>query len=168
MACDMKKKIFLQFVKFLIVGVSNTFISEGVYAILVYWKIHYLIAYFIGFSLSVLNAYYWSSRYVFQEQAGGEKRIWWKVLLKTYVAYLWGYLVSSALLVFWIDIVEISRFLKPLGDRLTKAGYERLDAEFLGNLLAAALNLIITIPMNFLINKYWAYRQRSHPAQKSG
>ncbi len=152
----MKKNIW-QIVKFALVGVSNTAVSEGVYAILIFWKVHYLPASFIGFSLSVLNAYYWSSRYVFRE--GAESRVWWKVLLKTYAAYLWGYLASAALLVFWIEVVKLGRWMEPVGNWFVGRGYERLDARFLGNLLAAVLNLLITVPMNYLLNKYWAYRQ---------
>ena len=155
----MEKSIW-QIIKFALVGVSNTIVSEAVYAVLIFFKVHYLPASFIGFSLSVLNAYYWSSRYVFKEQEDAEKRVWWKVLFKTYVAYLWGYLVSVALLVFWIDFLHISRWMEPLGNWFVNAGYERLDAQFLGNLLAAVLNLMITIPMNFLLNKYWAYKQK--------
>lgn len=153
-------KTICQIIKFALVGVSNTIVSEVVYAVLVFFKVHYLPASFIGFSLSVLNAYYWSNKYVFKEQEDAEKRVWWKVLSKTYVAYLWGYLVSAVLLVFWIDLVHVSRWMEPLGDRFADAGYGRIDAQFLGNLLAAVLNLMITIPMNFLLNKYWAYKQK--------
>lgn len=149
-----------QIFKFILVGVSNTVVSEVVYTILIYFRVHYLLASFIGFSLSVLNAYYWSNKYVFIEQEDASKRIWWKVLLRTYAAYLWGYLVSAVLLVVWIDFIHVSRWMEPLGNRFVHAGYERFDAQFLGNLLAAVLNLIITVPMNFLINKYWAYRQK--------
>lgn len=149
-----------QIIKFTLVGVSNTIVSEVIYAILIYFKMHYLLASFIGFSLSVINAYYWNNKYVFIEQEDAPKRIWWKVLLRTYAAYLWGYLVSAALLVVWIDFIRISRWMEPLGNRFVNAGYDRLDAQFLGNLLAAVLNLIITVPMNFFINKYWAYRQK--------
>lgn len=157
---NMKENNIWQIIKFGLVGVSNTIVSETIYAILVFLKMHYLPASFIGFSLSVLNAYYWSNKYVFKEQVNAQKRIWWKVLLKTYVAYVWGYLISAALLVFWIDIVHVSRWMEPWGTRFVKAGYERFDSQFLGNLLAAVLNLIITVPMNYLINKYWAYKQR--------
>lgn len=157
---DAMEKSIWQIIKFALVGVSNTIVSEAVYAVLIFFKVHYLPASFIGFSLSVLNAYYWSSRYVFKEQEDAEKRVWWKVLLKTYVAYLWGYLMSAALLVFWIDFIHISYWMVPLGNRFVNAGYESLDARFLGNLLAAVLNLLITAPMNFLLNKYWAYRQK--------
>lgn len=155
-----RKKNLWQFIKFSLVGVSNTLISECVYAVLVFFKVHYLPASFWGFVLSVLNAYYWSSRYVFRESGDGEKRVWWKVLAKTYVAYFWGYLVNAALLVFWIELVQIAAAVQPLAHWCAERGYASLDALFWGNLLAAALNLVITVPMNFFVNKYWAYRQK--------
>lgn len=155
-----KKKSFLQFLKFALVGVSNTLISEGVYMVLIFFKLHYLPASFIGFTLSTLNAYYWSSRYVFREDADGERRVWWRVLAKTYVAYLWGYLVNAALLVLWIDLLHIGRLTEPLAKWCLAESFPSLDAVFWGNLLAAGINLMITVPMNFVINKYWAYRQK--------
>lgn len=147
-----------QFIKFGIVGVSNTLISEGTYCVLVFLRVPYLLAYFLGFVISVLNAYYWSNKYVFKEEEGAEKRVWWKVLLKTYVAYFWGFLVGAALLVFWIDIMQISKYLGGLADIFAGLGYATLDAELLGEILAAGLNLLITVPMNYLINKFWAYK----------
>lgn len=155
-----KKKSFWQFIKFSLVGVSNTLISEGVYAVLIFFKLHYLPASFIGFSLSTVNAYYWNNKYVFRKREEDEKRVWWRVFLKTYAAYFWGYLVNAALLVLWIDILAIGRLLAPLGSWCLEKGFASLDAVFWGNLLAAALNLIITVPMNFVVNKYWAYRDK--------
>ncbi len=146
-----------QFIKFGIVGVFNTLISEVIYCVLVFFDIPYLIAYFLGFVISVLNAYYWSNKYVFKEE-GEEKRTWWKVLLKTYIAYFWGFLVSAVLLVFWIDIVQIARYLGWLADMFAQMGYPKFDAFLLGEMLAAGINLLITVPMNYLINKYWAYK----------
>lgn len=150
----------LQFIKFALVGVSNTLISEGIYAVLVFFKMHYIPASFIGFSLSVINAYYWNHKYVFKENAEDEKRVWWKVFCKTYVAYFWGYLANAALLVFWIDLLKIGRFFAPLAEWFAERGMERLDGQFCGNLAAAGLNLLLTVPMNYIINKYWAYRQK--------
>ena len=154
------KENILQFIKFALVGVSNTLISEGVYAILIFFRMHYIPASFIGFSLSVINAYYWNNKYVFKENAEGEKRVWWKVFCKTYIAYFWGYLATAALLVFWIDLLKIGRFFTPLANWFAEKGLERLDEQFCGNLAAAGLNLLITVPMNYIINKYWAYRQK--------
>jgi len=34
-----------------------------------------------------------------------------------------------------------------------------LDDKLLAEILAAGINLIITIPLNFVINKFWAYRK---------
>ena len=149
-----------QFIKFGLVGVSNTLISELIYVIIVMLKGNYLFASFMGFIISVLNAYYWSNKYVFKEKADGERRVWWKVLLKTYVAYFWGFLVNLCLLVLWIDILHIADYMGPVMEVLTRFGVKMMDAEVLGNLLAEGVNLILIIPMNFLINKYWAYRQK--------
>ncbi len=155
-----RKENILQFIKFALVGVSNTLISEGIYAILIFFRVHYIPASFTGFSLSVINAYYWNQKYVFKENADGKKRVWWKVFCKTYIAYFWGYLVTAALLAFWIDILKIGRFLTPVAKWFADRGLERLDEQFCGNLVAAGLNLLITVPMNYIINKYWAYRQK--------
>lgn len=151
-------KNLLQFIKFGIVGVSNTLISEGIYCILVFFKVPYLPAYFIGFALSVLNAYYWSNKYVFKANPEKEKRVWWKVLLKTYAAYLWGFIVSAVLLVFWIDVIGLSSYMGGLAEMFHRHGFPQIDADFLGKVLAAGINLLITVPMNYFVNKYWAYR----------
>jgi len=147
-----------QFIKFGIVGVSNTLISEGIYCVLVFFKVPYLLAYFIGFSLSVLNAYYWSNKYVFKADPEQGRRVWWKVLLKTYAAYFWGFLVSSVLLVLWIDVIHLPRYLGGLAGVFAEHGFPQFDADFLGEVLAAGINLLITVPMNYFVNKYWAYR----------
>ncbi len=162
------KSTFWQFIKFGIVGASNTLISEAVYFVIVYLGGNYVFAYAMGFILSVLNAYYWSSKYVFKEDENAEKRIWWKVLLKTYAAYFWGFLVSAALLVFWVDIVKLSRFMYPLESVFKNWGFEKVDAKMLGELAASPLNLAVTIPMNFFINKYWAYSQKKNTETQSG
>lgn len=146
-----------QFIKFGLVGVSNTLISEGLYCVLVFFDVHYLIAYFIGFVVSVLNAYYWSNKFVFR-QAETEVRIWWKVLAKTYVAYLGGFILSSLLLILWIDVVQISKYMGTLESISLSRGYTELDASFWGDVIAAGINLLITVPLNFLVNKFWAYK----------
>lgn len=156
----MKKNLW-QLIKFALVGVMNTLCSEIIYAVLIYFRMHYLPASFIGFSLSVLNAYYWSNKYVFKEEEDGEKRVWWKVLIKTYIAYLGGYILSAVLLILWIDIVNISQYMGPIADWFASINMTKFDAKFLGELLAAAINLMITVPLNFVMNKYWAYKQKA-------
>lgn len=164
----MKDKIhsFLQFIKFCIVGLSNTIICEGIYVVLLFFGVHYLAANIIGNLISILNAYYWSNKYVFKAEEG-EQRVWWKVLLKTYATYGFSMVLSAGLLVFWLEIVNLEQFMGPvlalLGNCgmlgfLSKAGIV-LEAKILSEILAAAINLIITIPLNYVINKYWAYRK---------
>ncbi|MBQ7955080.1 MAG: GtrA family protein [Lachnospiraceae bacterium] len=155
----MKSGNLWQFVKFGLVGVSNTLISEGLYVIIVYFGGNYLFASLVGFIVSVLNAYFWNNRYVFKEEGDGEKRVWWKVLLKTYAAYLGGYLVTVGLLVLWVDIVQISRFMGGVADWCRSLGLRRLTAESLGEIVAAGVNLLLTVPLNYVVNKYWAFRK---------
>lgn len=126
-----------QFVKFGVVGVSNTLISYAVYAVLVNLNWHYLLASVAGFVVSVINAYYWSDRYVFKAQEG-EERVWWKVFLKTFISYAGtGLILNNILLVIWVDVAGIHEMLGPV------------------------INLFVTVPLNFLLNKYWAYRDKA-------
>lgn len=156
----MKKGSLWQFIKFSLVGVSNTLISEGLYVLIVYFGGHYILASLVGFVLSTLNAFYWNSRYVFKEEEQGEKRVWWKALIKTYAAYLGGYLLNVVLLVLWVDIIRLSRYMTGLSEICLSFGLERLTAETLGEIVAAGLNLLITVPLNFVLNKYWAFRKK--------
>lgn len=134
---------FLQFVKFGIVGVSNTIISYVLYAgcllifrgIGILTGIDYIVAQVIQFILSVLWSFYWNNKYVF-ELKKGEKRSLWKSLLKTYVSYSFtGLFLSSILLVLWVQILGISEFIAPI------------------------INLLISVPLNFIINKFWAFKK---------
>lgn len=96
--------------KFCLVGASNTIISQIVYFIFIYVGFHYVFASLMGFIISVLNAFYWSNKYVFKAQ-DNEQRVWWKVLIKTYIAYAGGFFLSTFLLFVWVDIIKISRFM---------------------------------------------------------
>lgn len=159
-----KIKSFLQFIKFCIVGLSNTIICEGIYVVLLFFGVHYLAANIIGNLISILNAYYWSNKYVFKAEEG-EQRVWWKVLLKTYATYGFSMVLSAGLLVFWLEIVKLEQFMRPVLSLLDNLGILSglskigivLEAKILSEILAAAINLIITIPLNYVINKYWAF-----------
>lgn len=125
---------FLQFVKFGMVGLSNTLISYGIYLFGVWAGWHYLAASVVGFVVSVINAFYWNNRYVFA--AGeGEKRNLWKSFCKTFMAYAGtGLVLNNILLVIQIDLFHWPKAIAPL------------------------INLLITIPLNFILNKLWAFR----------
>lgn len=167
----MRKKVreLTQFIGFCIVGLSNTLICEGIYVVLLFWGVHYLAANIIGNLISILNAYYWSNKYVFKAKEG-EKRVWWKVLLKTYATYGFSMLLSAGLLVFWLEVVKLEQYMGPVLSLLEACDILPLFAKFgmlleagiLSEILAAGINLIITIPLNYIINKYWAYRNKNN------
>ncbi len=163
-----KIKSLLQFMKFCIVGVSNTIVCEGIYVVLLFFGVHYLVANIIGNLISILNAYYWSNKYVFRAEEG-EQRVWWKVLLKTYATYGFSMVLSAGLLVFWLEFVKLEQYVEPVLSFLQNWGILNalgkvgivIEAKILSEILAAAINLIITIPLNYVINKYWAFRKES-------
>lgn len=126
-----------QFFKFGLVGISNTLLSQSIYAGLVLLGAHPQLSNFLGFALSVLNSYFWNNKYVFQKSSAGHL----KPLLKTYIAYGGTYLLSALLLPWSILLMQWL-----LADPLA------------GKALGSAPILLITIPLNFLINKYWAFR----------
>lgn len=141
------KKLFqderiLQFIKFGIVGVTSSVLSYVLYSVTLLlltaagsqWKYNYIIAQVVEFVLSVLWSFYWNNRMVFTT-GEGEHRNMWKALLKTYVTYSFtGLFLNTALLVVWIEMLHISEFIAPI------------------------INIIIGVPINFVLNKFWAFR----------
>jgi len=133
---------FLQFVRFLVVGVSNTVVSyvllTGSRLILEsfgFVEYAYIIANAIAFVLGVAWSFFWNNKYVFKAE-DGEHRSIFKALIKTYITYSFtGLFLSSILLVFWIEVCGISKFVAPL------------------------INSIIGVPINFVINKFWSFKK---------
>ena len=133
---------FMQFVKFGIVGLSNTVISYVLYlvSLLAFQRfgilsgVDYIIASVIAFILSVMWSFYWNDKMVFQLE-DGQKRFWWKALIKTYIYYSFtGLFLNNILLVFWVQFCHISELIAPI------------------------INLLVSVPINFLINKFWAFK----------
>lgn len=121
---------FLQFIKFCLVGVSNTAISLAVYYIFILINRElYIIGNVTGFVISVLNSYFWNSRFVFQKK--NERG---KTILKTFMAYGTTLILGTVLLYVFVELMYVSEFIAPL------------------------INLIVTIPINFLLNKLWVMR----------
>ncbi len=164
-----KKAALWQFIKFGLVGVSNTLVNYIVYIIFVALGAHYVVANTLGFIISVLNAYFWGSRFVFKEDKAKEKRVWWKVLLKTYAAYFFGFLLNTVLLWLWITVLNVGQYFGFVGDILNwVTGLFGLQPgvytpEKLSQIVAPIINIFVTVPINFVINKFWAYRQKKIP-----
>lgn len=159
------KKILIQFVKFGLVGVLNTLVNYVVYAatIAILGTQYYILGSVLGFIISVFHAYVWQTLVVFKEEETGEKRVWWQVLIKTFVAYSFtGLILNNLLLIFWIDIVHIENIMEPVVNIAGNLGIV-LNNKEAATYLAPFFNMVVSIPLNFVINKYWAYRQKEVP-----
>lgn len=156
-----------QLIKFGLVGVSNTIVSYAVYSICYYvFHTNVHLSNVLGFLVSVLNAYFWQSRFVFKESEEGEHRVWWQVLIKTYISYAFsGLILTELLLLLWINVLNIGQYLTPLSNWLADFGVH-MEPGDLAVSLAPFLNMIFTIPINFCINKFWAYRQKRDTVEK--
>lgn len=155
-----------QFIKFGLVGVSNTVVSYVTYSVCYYvFHSNVHVANILGFIISVLNAYIWQSKFVFKESEEGEHRVWWQVLIKTYISYAFsGLFLTEILLIVWLDLLNISQYLEPLIVWLGGFGINMTAVDAAVS-LAPFLNMVITIPINFCINKFWAYRQKSKKSE---
>jgi len=140
---DEMLEAFMQFVKFGIIGLSNTVISYVIYVLSLFLfqkfnmfaSIDYFIAQMFSFLLSVLWSFYWNNKLVFIVGEGQQRSIW-KALLKTYVSYSFtGLFLNSALLFVWVQVFGISEYVAPI------------------------INLLVSVPLNFLINKFWAFKE---------
>lgn len=63
------------------------------------------------------------------------ERSFWKILIKTYVSYLFtGLFLNSILLVIWVKTFKVPELIAPI------------------------INLVINVPLNFLINKLGGFK----------
>ena len=124
---------FKQFLKFGLVGLSNTFVSMAVYYLFLWIDPKlYMAGSILGTILSIANAFFWNDRFVFKGNAKDFKSTMIR-LGKTYISYGGTSLLSNALLWLEVNCFNISKVIAP------------------------AVNLIITIPLNFIINKIWTF-----------
>lgn len=136
-------KPFVQFVKFGLVGVSNTVIFYLLYVGIIFllsglaWKYDYILANVTAFTVSVFWSFYWNDKYVFKKAENGIRNMW-KALGKCFLSYgFTGFILENILSYIWIEKFGISKYAAPL------------------------LNLVFTVPTNFLLNKLWAFKDKS-------
>lgn len=132
------KRTIVQFVKFGIVGVSNTLLSYLINIITllclaslnVSWD--YFVANIVAFVLSVFWSFCWNYSFVFEK--GKESNVW-LMLLKTYMSYgITGLLLANILSYFLVGVIGISKYIAPM------------------------VVLIVSVPVNFILNKLWAFK----------
>lgn len=124
-----------QLLRFSLVGVLNTLIAYAVYCFSLLIGVHYQFANLLGFIVGVINAYFWSVNFVFCVRR--DNVVSHAIsFLKTLIAYsLTGVLFNGFLLYLLIDVMGRSCCA------------------------AQAFALLITIPTNFVLNKFWAFRK---------
>ena len=125
----------IQFVKFGMVGAANTLLSYLIINASYYvFHLHEQLCNLINFLITVLVSYLLNSRFVFKPQEG-KAQLWYKALAKVYASYALTELVLVGLMLFVQDrLLGIPHFI------------------------ATFVNLCVTIPLNFFLNKFWAYR----------
>lgn len=135
-------KTLKQFIGFGIVGLSNTIIGYAIYVVSlkiirfcgIWHDYDIYVAQLLMFVLSVAWSFYWNNKYVFEENENSGRSIT-RALLKTYVSYAFTSLfLSEVLLLLWVECLEINEYVAPI------------------------LNLLVTVPLNFFIQKYWAFK----------
>ena len=119
-----------RFIKFAIVGFGNLFVSLITYYILIYFSINYQIANIGGFITGSLNGYIWNKIWVFKNSKKNMASV-----LKFYLTYLSTWLLSALLLYIWVEKLGISDKIAPV------------------------INVFITTPINYLLNKYWVFKK---------
>lgn len=139
---DKTRQTFKEFLQFGLVGVSNTVISYLLYVVTLVLvsksgvTFDYIIANVVSWVLSVLWSFYWNNKFVFKKEEGEHRNIW-AALFKTYVSYgSTGLILNNVLSVIWVSVLHVSKMIAPI------------------------INLIINIPINFFLNKIWAFGKK--------
>ena len=129
----MKKETIVQFIKFGFVGGINTVLSYAIYYVLcIILGLNYLLSQGIAWFITVFISYVLNNIMTFSD--GGSTNWSIKNLVKVYISYsVTGLFLATFLSWIWVDILSIEKAFAPI------------------------INLLFTIPLNFLLNKYWAY-----------
>lgn len=133
---SMKEKL-LPLIRYLIIAFVDTVLSYSVYGILLFCGAHYLVGSVAGFTASTVSAFYLNTRFVFTPK-GKKPEYTIRGLVKTFCSYgFTGVVTYNLLLMMWIEIFHIPKLIAPV--------------------LSSAINF----PINFCLNKYWAFRRRN-------
>jgi putative flippase GtrA len=122
---------WLQLAKFCAVGATGYVVNLAVYATLLAFDVHYLVAAVCSFLVAVTNNYLWNRIWTFRRQRGHPVHQGFRFLLVSMVAL-------GANLVFLSVLVAL--------------GVPKLPAQ--------AIAIILVTPWNFVANKLWSFRRR--------
>lgn len=125
---------FMQFVKFCFVGLSSAVVMYFFYMIVWITLKNYFVANCVGFFFSTFNSYIWNSKVVFKAKDGAKAAF--VSYIKTLSLYaITGLVLSNILLHVWIELLHVSPAIAPL------------------------INIIIVTPLNYVLNKFWAFKK---------
>ena len=127
---------YKQFILFSIVGASNTLITMGVlYLLNSVIGVNYLLSSAAGYLCGVVNGYLWSTFLVFKKKRTASNA------LKFVLANLIVMGVNTLLMCLFVDILGME------------------NAFNLGALPAQALTICFTMVLNFILNKFWTFKE---------
>lgn len=135
---DKLKGLVIQFMKFGMVGAINTILSyvitNGMYYLL---HLNEQMSNIIAFTITVFISFILNRKFVFnvKNEKNNDAKNWIKSLLKVYISYsITGLFLTAGLLYLEEQIFKIPHYI------------------------ATLMNLVVTIPVNFILNKFWAYK----------
>lgn len=129
----LRAPLLVQFVKFGLVGVSNTLIMLLVYTLL--WNVlgvWYVAASAIGFAVGAVNGFLWNRAWTFKGHVGDAL-----TPVRWFVVQGCGLLGNAALVFLFVD----------------GAG--------MGKLAGQALTIVVVTVLTFLVNRSWTFRTRA-------
>jgi putative flippase GtrA len=122
---------WVQLAKFCTVGASGYVVNLAVYATLLAFDVHYLLAAVCSFLVAVTNNYLWNRAWTFRHRR--------------------GHLVFQGFRFLVVSTVALGANLAFLS-ALVALGVPKLPAQ--------ALAIALVTPWNFLANKLWSFRRR--------
>lgn len=161
-----------QFILFFFIGSLNFFIRQIVFTLVSYFGVHEYICNFCGFTAAVISTYFINGTFIFKKQEG-EKRVWWKVMGRLYIAYAFtGLILTTFLLWLFITKINLSQYMpdviaslkleelmSKLEANLAAKGNELTAYEWIAKQVSSVITILIVTPLNFIVNKYWAYKK---------
>jgi len=131
----LRMPLLLQFVKFGIVGVSNTLIAFAVYTLLLkVFGVWYVAASGIGFALGAINGFLWNRAWTFKGHVGD-----------ALTPVRWFVVQGCGLL---LDLVLV---------------YALVDGAGLDKLVGQALTTMVVTVITFFVNRAWTFKGHAAP-----
>ena len=137
------KELLVDFIKFGIVGFFNTFTSIIIINTCFYvFNINEQISNIISFIISVLLSFTLNSIFVFKKKYKNISELLF-TLGKTYLSYAFSGLFLTAILIY----LEYNVLGIPL-------------------YIVSFMNLVVTVPVNFILNRFWAFGKKKNLSKK--